>query len=611
MLNDLDTEELEFRLSQLSKGELEELLSSVSNYDTNPVSINEFLDSPKYLGGYFEGNLYPYWRKVLNEIYPSPHHSPYWLINFRGAIGRGKTSIVCAGIAYDLHKLLCLASPQTTYGLLPSTTILFALFNVTLGLAHDVVWDKLSQIFALSPYFKDLMGPLGTKPKDQDTLFPKRIDFFMGSRISHTLGKAIYSGVFSEANFGIVGDQVYDTFNSLLRRQASRFMQPGGATPGKIWLDSSETDKFSVVNKITDQYKGKPGVYVSQDPIWEVLTHKNGVPLYSGNKFWTYTGSDLKQPFILESDQDKILIDEPENCIAVPIEHRDSFDADINAALRDIAGRATISNYKLFRLKDRLNKALCVSKLFPDTFILDFDDDNDQVSNYSLIPTYFSNPISPGVPRNIHIDIGLSGDRLGMAATYVSGFYDRTTRDANTFAEITESVPDTITEWCFGVEPTPGKQIPLWKVRNFISFLSSLGYPVGRITVDGFQGADTQQLLTKEGYDTELLSVDRTSTPYMAFRSMVYEGRSQLPSNKILKIELEELESTPDGNKVDHPEKFLNGTKGSKDIADAVCGSTFITTRDAHKTRLLHLVGNKPKHTGIGENLKDLVWPAR
>lgn len=604
------SEELEYYLSQLDLAKLEELYSEFCDFEHAPVSINEFLDSDKYLGNYFQGGLFPHWRKVLNEIYPSPHYSPYWLINFRGSIGAGKTSIVCAGLVYDLYRLLCMKSPQRNLGVLPQSIIVFSIFNVTMTLATDVIWGKLSQMFTSSPFFSALLGKLGTRPKDRITLFPKNITFSNSSRITHTLGKDVYSAIMSEANFEILGGQVYDTFNSLIRRMESRFMRPGGGIPGKIWLDSSETDKFSVVNKIVDQYRSKPGIFISQEPIWNVVTQRNNQPIYSGKRFWVYCGSDLKQPFIVESSQDKILQDEPEQCLEVPVEHRDAFEGDIHASLRDLAGKPTVANYKLYRLKDRLNRGLSVSPLFPDTFQLDMDDNSDQISNYCLVPNYFSAPLQPHIPRNIHIDIGISGDRLGIAATYVSKFEDRTIRDNLTFEEVSENVPRVITEWAFGLEPRPGKQIPLWKVRLFLLYLSKLGYPIGKTTFDGFQSSDSCQLMIKEGFDCEIVSVDRTMDAHMVTRTLIYEGRQMVPGNKILKRELEELEVSSDGQKIDHPEKNMDGTKGSKDIADAVAGSTFVTVRDAHKTKLLHLIDNKPKNTGFGEDLKKILWPS-
>lgn len=597
----MNLEDLDAYISQMGMDQLEELYSFVADYENTPVSITEFIESDEFLGRYFQGKMYPYWKEVLQDIYPTPFYSPYWLVSFRGAIGLGKTTIACTGIAYDLYKLLQMSSPQKGFGLVPSTKILFAIFNVTMSLASDVIWDQLTQMFMQSPYFSKLLGPLGTKKKGRDTLFPKRIDFFLGSRIGHSLGRAVFEAVLDEANFEILKGQMRKSFDSLLRRMESRFMGLGGGVPGKIWVISSETDKSSTINKIIEDYRKSRGVKVVQEPIWVVKPH-----IYSTNTFPVYKGSDTKPPATIVDSNKHLYEGEPENIIQVPEEHHDAFEADIHEALRDLAGVSIGSSYRLFRLKDRLNKSMAVTPLFPETIQLDFDDDTDQISNYVNIKGYFKNPLSSGVPRFIHIDVGISGDRLGIAASYIHSFKQRNTRDIHTFEEIEESVPTMVTEWAIGIEPTPGKQVPLFKIRGFLQWLSQQGYPIGKITMDGFQSTDTIQQLKKMSYDAALLSMDKTSGPYVAFRNSVYEGRTSLPKHELLKKELLELELTPDGSKVDHPEQ------GSKDVADAVGGSIYTCIQNTGSARFHQFTEyqkDKQFKSSASEKVKEMFWP--
>ncbi len=249
-----EKKELDF-LANATNAEMESLIADIDIYAETPVTINEFIDSPGFLGPHFQGiEFLPYWRKVLNELYPAPLASPYWLVALRGSIGRGKTTTACVGIAYDLHRLLCLHNPQLNVGLTEATKILFAIFNVTTSLSSDV-WDTLQHMFSQSPYFQSKLGKLDIfgQKKTNITWFPKRIDFFTGSRMGHTLGKAVFEAILDEADFEIVTDQVYKNFNSILRRMQSRFIEVGsGDLPGRIWLVSSEGDKFSIINRIVD-----------------------------------------------------------------------------------------------------------------------------------------------------------------------------------------------------------------------------------------------------------------------------------------------------------------------------------------------------------------------
>lgn len=587
------------KIEKMNIDELEELFYSLGDYDQMPVGIDEFIESPEFLGNYFNGSMFPYWRKVLRDIYPSPFHSPYWCVSLRGSIGQGKSTIACAGVAYDLYLLLCMTRPQKTVGLIDSTKIVFAIFNVTLSLATDVVWDTLSQMFLNSPYFSRFIGPLGRKKRNEDTLFPKRIDFTMGSRIGHTLGKAVYEAILSEANFEVVQGQVYENFNSLLRRMSSRFMKKGGGVFGKIWVDSSESGKFSTVNKIVEQYKNDPGVLVLQNAIWDVKSH-----LYGSERFWVYVGSDVKPPEVIKPDH-HYLIEEPENCIEVPKEHYKDFTADIDMALRDLAGRSTGSVYRLFKLKDKVRKAMRVTPLFPDSFELDFYNEADQIVDHCISVDYFKNPMNKNALRYIHIDTALSGDRLGIAASFVRGMKERKYRDVHTFQEVTESVPDVVTEWAFGIEPTKGNQIPLFKIRAFFKWLREKGYPIALVTTDGFQSAEMHQQLELMHFKSNLFSVDRTANPYVMLRSGVYEERCYLPSNLILEKEMENLEITPDGKKVDHPKFNADNTKGSKDIADAVCGSYNNAVANVHNVSIVSFLDEISSEQ---QNIKDMFW---
>ena len=595
-----DEQEVLKLINQMSLPELEELMGWIGDYETAPVHIEQFLEDKEYIGGYLGDSLFPYWKNLLcNEIYPSPFVDKYWLVVFRGSIGKGKSSIATVCLAYELYRLLCRISPQKSFGLIPSSKILFAILNRTMTLSTDVVWDKLSQIFSNSPFFQKVINHRKVRTNKEETLFQKRIDFTMGSRFQHTLGQDVLYSIIDEANFNVVENQMYETFNSILARMESRFMKPGGGIAGKVFVVSSESDTFSTVNQIVDKYKKMPGVFVDQSAIWDVVQHKNGIPLYRGPKFWVYKGTEIRPPEILK-DNDPLIVNDEGNCLAVPVEHQERFEADIHVALRDLAGLPTGSSYKLFRLKEKLHRAMITTPVFPDIIRLDFDDEYDQILNYVQVPDFFEKRVEH--PRNIHLDMGLSGDKFGIAAAYTRTFRERKSRDINTFQEVLETVPEIIVEWATTIEAQPGKQIPLYKIRLFLIKLSRMGYMIGKITADlRLMSADTLQGLQKAGFDTEYVSVDKTSAPYFNLRTLAYEERMYLPNSELLKTELAALEVAPDGTKVDHP------PKGSKDMADAVCGAVYTAVNNADRNKLLYY---RPKHEtgGTGQEIIDMFW---
>jgi hypothetical protein len=586
---------------------LNDWYGAVVKFDPDPVDIETFLDDRAYLGKYFGRELLSaednYWRIALKEIFPSINYSPYWLVCLKGAIGIGKTTTAATGALYDLQWLLCNPDPQGFLGSLPTARIEFAIFNITLS-ATDVVWDKISSMMTESEYFTGLMGKAKKRFKT-DTLFPRRIDFFSGSRIGHSLGRDVYEVIIDEANFEVITGQVRKTFYSLFRRMETRFMRKEGGFPGRIWIISSETDKSSVLNTLIDEYKGQDGVFIREPAVWDVKPEK-----YEGDKrFKVFTGSISKpNPAIIDETNVALYKDETELLIDVPEKHRHDFETDINGALRDLAGKSTYSRYRLFKQREKLDSALCVELLFPDIFELDFNDDNDQIMNKTLIPEYFESIWAPSYPRYLHIDIGLTGDRLGIGCSYVSRYKDIKTRNIITFDEVTLSVPEIVTEFAFAIQAKTGQQIPLFKIRAFILWLVKRRMSFGCISADGYESADMLQMLKRIGFVTDEISVDATSNPYLKFRSQVSEEGIYLPDSKLLRREMEDLEVSPDGKKIDHPEgKNPDGTFYSKDMSDGICGSIASIFKYSDKNRVVYF--NPPQQATEDSRLREKFWP--
>jgi hypothetical protein len=495
--------------------------------------------------------------------------------------------------------------------MLKNDRITVAIMNVSLALSKDVIWDRISNMMSSSPYFTNLLDTARVLYKMRGRIvnyyssnhLPKNISFFSGSQITHTLGKGILFCIFSEANFEIEVNQVYDSFNSVLGRMESRFLGEDGKTAGKIFIDSSEGDKFSVINRITDRYRKVEGVYTNAGPIWEVKPW-----LYKGGFFYVYKGSDFRRAEIIQ-EGDGAFAQESRSILVVPEEHKDRFDADLEQALKDLGGIATISSYLLFKSKINLGQALVMTPIFPDVLSVDFKDEEDQIHKHCISPLYFKINRYKAYPRHIHIDIGLTGDRLGIAATCITGFKETTvSQDLMDLSFQKDIVPTTLTDFAFGIMAKKGQEVPLYKVRQFIMWLRANGMYVAKVTLDGFQSSDMAQMLSLKGITTEIISVDRTSEPYFQFRNSVNEKRSILPANKVLMQELEHLEVSADGKKVDHPKDFTDGTKGSKDIADACCGSIMSAMQNSSQYRILYEDWPTNITNEKIETLKDIFW---
>jgi hypothetical protein len=89
------------------------------------------------------------------------------------------------------------------------------------------------------------------------------------------------------------------------------------------------------------------------------------------------------------------------------------------------------------------------------------------------------------------------------------------------------------------------------------------GFNIRLFTMDGFQSADTLQIMEAHGIETDRVSTDLSEEPWRALRNLAYEDRLRAHKDPLLVIELAGLSKLPNG-KIDHP------ADGSKDMADAV-----------------------------------------
>lgn len=78
-------------LDSISTEDLYKVAALAEGFEEIPVSIDQFIDDPQYLGQiYGDGGVYPYWMEALRKIYPNPIYSPYEEVCVTGAIGVGK-----------------------------------------------------------------------------------------------------------------------------------------------------------------------------------------------------------------------------------------------------------------------------------------------------------------------------------------------------------------------------------------------------------------------------------------------------------------------------------------------------------------------------------------
>lgn len=158
------------------------------DYEEIPVDFETFLSNDRYLGkstrnGHF---LYPFWHNEAKKIFSRTDINE---VALTGSIGTGKSTAACLFLAYHLYKTMCLKDPQGFFGLSPGTKIVYAFLNNTLDSSSAVGFDTVQSFVKESPWFLE-HGYLKGRG-EQEYVPNKGFMFLVGSRVQHTLGRAV------------------------------------------------------------------------------------------------------------------------------------------------------------------------------------------------------------------------------------------------------------------------------------------------------------------------------------------------------------------------------------------------------------------------------------
>lgn len=490
-----------------------------------------------------------------------------------GAIGTGKSTVSAIALSYLIYRTLCLKNPQKFYGLTANSPIVFMVFNLTLELAYAGLYSMIVEAIRLSPWFNKYVDIRG---KYEFTVeFPKGISLMAGSQTTHSIGKNVLGAVLDEVNFSNAPrgskNSVMDLYKNIRRRLESRFLK-AGRIPGLLIMVSSKNSELDFLEQYINSVKYQKTTWVVDKPVYEIKPPET----YIGTKFKVAVGDKTKPSRIIQSTEDvEAIIQQGYKVIEVPTEYQVAFEQDINEALKDIAGVSALSTNKLIPYPGKVDSIFdykrtnpfCVTEI---TLGLNSEDDiKDYLDDLRILKKDMHKP------RFAHVDIGLKNDHLGLTVVHAS---KETTVDRYTpnggIDKVLENEYDA--DLILDIKALAGSEIPLYKVREFIMWLSTeIGYKFEAISFDGFQSADSMQLLKVAGFNSVLQSLDRTDEPYLNLRSCIIEGRLHSYYHPLLSKELYELEHDRKAHKVDHPMTNPDGSAGSKDIADSLCGAVY------------------------------------
>lgn len=523
-----------------------------------PVSIREFVESQEFLN---DASIYPANMIALEELNNRGGlriGSGYTEAVLAGSIGVGKSSIAILSLLYQVYVLSCLRSPQRLFDLSQNSEIVFVIQAPTERLAKAVGYSRLREYVAQSHYFSRHHKP--DVRVRSELRFPNGVVVrALSGSDTAALGQNVLGGFLDEVAFAEyversartrereVFDQAERQYNAIATRRKSRFLKQG-RLPGLLCLVSSPQYPNDLIERKIRQASADPAIFLYQLRLWDVKPENFGT-----TTFGVFTGDDNRPPRILGAEEtiESELVD------AVPVEFRPDFERDIDSAIRDICGRPTLSIHPFFRNKQSVVKAFRLRSILSASSV---DLARETLSFYP------SRIKQPDTLRWCHIDLALTRDSAGIAIGYCSGH-----------TEICgERKPLIEIEFVLEVVPPKTGEINYSKIRALLYKLRDAGMNLRFVSFDGYQSADSRQILAKQGFTTGIVSMDRNTEPYEYLRDALYDRRVSLPRHDKLQEELLGLELNTRRQKVDHPGQ---GRCGSKDLADCVAGVVYQLSR--------------------------------
>lgn len=535
-----------------------EELDFEEKYTQFPVPIDVFVKSPDYM--HMADEVYP---KVMEELIEM-NSGKYVEAVLTGGIGSGKTTTALYTTAYQLYLMSILRDPHKTFGLDKSSEIILIFQNKTERLAKQVGYKRFKTMIDLSPYFQNNF--LYNHKVESLLMFPNRIEVMpLSGDATAAIGGNVMGGVIDELNYmdvivdskkslmdGGIYDQATETYNAIARRRKSRF-QRLGKLPGILCLVSSRRYPGQFTDIKEEEAKTNDTIYVYDYCVWEIQPEGS----FTEGMFRVFAGDANQKPRVLGDNElvnpkDEHLVKE------VPKEYRAEFDRDLYEALREIAGISTLAAHPYFT-----NRELVAASFGRTKSVLTQETCDFVHEKVSLMPMRIQNPEKP---RWVHIDLSLVTDKTGISCGYVDGF-QRVDRGKDMQGNpVKEILPVIKFDFTLRVKAPPSGEIQFEKIRRLLYVCRTAGMNIRWVSLDGFQSADTMQLLRNEGFVSGHVSVDKDDRAYSFTKSAMYDGRVWLPEDDFTQNEFNRLERDQKKGKIDHP------PNGSKDVADSVAG---------------------------------------
>ena len=523
-------------------------------FDEKPVSLREFVTDEKYLGlpelseyqyTLIEKSSQVYKESTLIKLFGEKEGHRMFKQTANEVVaqlGKGSGKDYCSTIAvsYIVYLLLCLKDPASYYGKPPGDSIDIINIAINAQQANNVFFKGFRTRIDKSPWF---IGKYSEKASE--IKFNKNITVHSGhSEREAWEGYNVIVVILDE----ISGFSVENTTGHEQAKTGSLIYEMYRAS-----VDSRFPDYGKVILLSFPRYKND---YIQQR-YNDVVADKEVVVRSHRFKL----DNDLPDgtagnEFDIEWEEDNIISYKYPGMYAL---RRPTWEVNPTRSIEDFK----IAFYK--NAPDALGRFACMPSEAIDAFFKSREKIEKSFSNLGVAVDQFGRfedwfAPDPDKEYFIHVDLAQKHDHCAVAMSHVQKWVNIKVTD--TYSQPAPIVEvDAVRFWT----PTPDKSVDFTEVKDYILSLKTKGFKIRLCTFDRWNSHDMMQQLKQYGINTELLSVAKKHYDDMAM--VVLEERLKGPHIPLLIDELLQLRIMRD--KVDHPRK------GSKDLADAVCGSIF------------------------------------
>ena len=523
-------------------------------FDERPVDLRTFVTDPQFLAlpplseaqyTLIEKSSQIYKEATLKKLFGDEEGTRMYKQTATEVIaqlgkGSGKDYSSTIAVSYIVYLLLCLKDPATYYGKPPGDAIDILNIAINAQQANNVFFKGFKTRIERSPWF---VGKYTDKASEMK--FDKSVTVHSGhSEREAWEGYNVLVVILDEIS-GFATDNttghdqaktanaIYDMYRASVDSRFPDF--------GKVILLSFPRFKNDPIQRFYDS------VIAEKETIIRTHHFKMDEDLpdgTEGNEFEVQWEEDHIKSYLIP----KVYALKRPTWEVNPTRSINDFKTAFYKNSMDALGRFACMPPEMvdafFKSREKIEKA--------------FNKMNLAVDNFGRIEEWFK----PEDDKDyfIHVDLAQKHDHCAVALAHVDRWVNvKVTNEYSQPAPIVSV--DAVRYWT----PTPDKSVDFTEVKDYILSLKTRGFNIRACTFDRWNSHDMMQQLKSYGINTELLSVAKKHYDDMAM--VVMEERLSGPAIKLLIDELLQLKIMRD--KVDHPRK------GSKDLADAVCGAVY------------------------------------